>query len=611
MDLNLLSPQILRRTALSAATAFALLGVTGTAGAAVNVSTNNANEVNVSLTSGDNAIVSCSTGGMLRVNSTDYPTITCGAVEYLAVYGDGLSNTIDLTGVNAPAFSKAKLDGDIEIHGGFGGDMLTGSPLGDTIYASDGDDDINTGPDTSADDTVWPGNGDDTVASNGNGNDAVRDVGHSFVLKYDPNGGLYDSDLVATGTTWSDNIGGFDKFELSGTGGADTIDASQYKHGSVTLKGEDGGDTLIGPATVPAFSRVEIHGGPGADTITGGNVASSLYGDAGQDTIDGQGGDDDIQGGPDADTITGGAGDDDLLVNDLPATATITATSLTTPDATDTLGAGIDNIILRDSPSAGIPNSVDASGWTGKLRAHLEAGDDTLSVGPGGSIVFGDIGHDKITGGAGVDEVHGGGDQDTIDGGGEADVLYGDGEEDKLIANDGVADKTLDCGDAVDTLLSDDGETGTGCETVHHPQPPIEPIGDPQGPNNGNNGGNNQNPEAPKDVLAPKLTLGKATLKKGVYSIKVTCPAGEVSCAGTATLASLKKVGKKKVTFGKQAFNLAGGKSTTLKIKLSKKNLKLLKRHRKIAAQLRIDVRDAAGNRAAASARTTLKGGRR
>src|SRR5262249_55837878 len=105
------------------------------------------------------------------------------------------------------------------------------------------------------------------------------------------------------------------------------------------------------------------------------------------------------------------------------------------------------------------------------------------------------------------------------------------------------------------------------------------------------------------DKVAPKLIVKAGKLdKRGTLTVKISCPAGEQSCTGTAKL-----VGKRNVALGSKSFTGAGGKTATVKFKLSKKQLAQVRKARKLAATVSVSAHDAAGNQSAAGAKVTLR----
>ncbi|MHB8689938.1 MAG: hypothetical protein ACYDHH_01705 [Solirubrobacteraceae bacterium] len=94
-----------------------------------------------------------------------------------------------------------------------------------------------------------------------------------------------------------------------------------------------------------------------------------------------------------------------------------------------------------------------------------------------------------------------------------------------------------------------------------------------------------------KAVKAGKLTLGSNSLKvkHGSTKIKLTCPS-VLSCKGKITLTKRVRIGTRfhNETLGSKSFSIKAGKSTTLKVNLSKLTgvLLLFAPHHKIGATL-------------------------
>ena len=114
-------------------------------------------------------------------------------------------------------------------------------------------------------------------------------------------------------------------------------------------------------------------------------------------------------------------------------------------------------------------------------------------------------------------------------------------------------------------------------------------------------------PPPPLDTTPPSVTIvGAKTLRatrKGVVSPRLLCPASEPGgCSGRVTLTTpaAKKATvaakKKPLELGKKAFQIAGGKSAKVTIKLSKKGLALLKKRKRLPVTAAIVARDPAGN---------------
>src|SRR4051795_6931601 len=217
---------------------------------------------------------------------------------------------------------------------------------------------------------------------------------------------------VISGTSGNDS--------LVGTSGPDSISGFG---GDDTISGLDGNDTL--------------DGGDGNDNIVGGQGRDLLIGGAGNDTLDGIG---KVTTGPgleqEADTLSGGVGDDvywvsvnDVIVADPGGVDTVQAV-----DASWTLGDGLENLILGESPEGGgaqngtgnaLDNLIDASGieGPGSTLSGLGGNDTLVGSQKGGTLLGGD-GNDLLRG------VLGGAHSYVMDGGAGTDTLMGSGNGD-------------------------------------------------------------------------------------------------------------------------------------------------------------------------------------
>lgn len=246
------------------------------------------------------------------------------------------------------------------------------------------------------------------------------------------------------------------------------------------VKGTKNADVLGG-----AYGLVNIiHGGDGADTITGGNLMDVLYGDRGDDTILGGSGGDIIQGGAGRDIVDGGEGDDRILsLND-----------------GDRIAGGVGRDVLDYSLAAGgvfvemaagrglgngTGNGTGAEGDTFSGIEHVvgsdfadaligTAGNDTLEGGKGDDWLTGGAGADHLMGGEGADTLvgylgtgnpaldradtlEGGAGHDTLQGDGGADRLHGGDDDDMLIGGAGA--DWLDGDAGIDTAVYADAVT--------------------------------------------------------------------------------------------------------------------------------------------------------
>ena len=292
-----------------------------------------------------------------------------------------------------------------------------------------------------------------------------------------------------------------------------------------------------------------IDAGSGNDTITTGDGADLINGNDGNDTLNGAGGGDRIVGDRGGDTMNGGAGDDTTVWNNGDGSDVMNGDDGVDRVETNLAAAGdqstlkMENGRLRYDRLNLVPFNLSITAEVFELNGL--GGDDTLTTTPDvvtPLVIDAGAGNDTIQGGSASDSIDGGDGNDTIDARENvADLVRG-----------GVGADTATV-DAVDAVAAD-------VETVNRPQ--VQPA--PQ----------------PGAGTAAKTS----TVKKGVASLKVSCPAGVSECKGTVTLRTAK--GRIK-TLGKANYTLKAGQSKTLKIKLAKDTAKLAK-NKKLTVNARI-----------------------
>jgi Ca2+-binding RTX toxin-like protein len=307
---------------------------------------------------------------------------------------------------------------------------------------------------------------------------------------------------------------------LTGSSGPDTL---MGWDGSDFLVGNGGGDTLLGDRVCG-----------GADLPGGGN--DFLFGLDGDDELQGCGGNDHLAGGLDADFMSGGAGRDTVAY----ASSHTTTVEASIGDGPNDGNASDGAADARDDIRSNVEDLIGSTG------------DDVLTGNEGGNLLEGIAGDDWMTGGAGPDDlrggtgldmvldyqgaldpvtvrlddvandgpdgdavdnvrsdveaVHGGSGDDTIvgseadnhlfgndgddelSGGGGSDLFQGGRHDDTLLAADGLADVSIDCGDGVDSATVDrDDPVTADCETETRPSPPAPPP--PPADGSGGSGG--------------------------------------------------------------------------------------------------------------------------
>jgi hypothetical protein len=124
--------------------------------------------------------------------------------------------------------------------------------------------------------------------------------------------------------------------------------------------------------------------------------------------------------------------------------------------------------------------------------------------------------------------------------------------------------------------------------------------------------------QAPPPVAYARITGNALTASSsGAVKVKISCPAGKSSCAGTIILRTLASVAagsagaaKRKasiLTLATGSFSIAGGSVKTVKLQLSARARKLLARSRSLRVRATIAAHDAAGARHTTQAILTLR----
>jgi Ca2+-binding RTX toxin-like protein len=316
-----------------------------------------------------------------------FGTDTFAGIENVELNGGARDDTIDASGYSGPV----TLRGSVGVSGGDGNDRLIGGSNDDTLVGGDAcciyqDSDTLTG---------GPGNDVLNVGSSF-GFDVVQESGDvSFTLT--------NTQLTGLGT---DTITGIaNGVVLTGGPGNNTLNASAFTSGPVTLDG-----------------------GAGIDTLTGTSAADTLTGGPGNDILDGAG-------------STG-----DRVVETADANMTLSDVSINGPETGNDSLANVELVTLNGGPG---PNVLNATAFSGAVTIDGAAGADTLTGGSGPDTLNGGDDADTVNGGAGADTLNGGAGADTLNGGAAIDALNGGDDDDTL---DGGAD-------AVNDVLHGDGGT--------------------------------------------------------------------------------------------------------------------------------------------------------
>lgn len=281
----------------------------------------------------------------------------------------------------------------------------------------------------------------------------------------------------------------------SGCGASDYVVDCQVSAPGVRIDLGDGADLFSTNFDMPSSVPVEVHGGTGNDSLTGGDEPDVLDGGDGNDTVDGAGGSDVVQGGTGDDTLMGDHFEDANpdVIDGGPGTDTLQDDWTSRfedlhPDVSLTLGGGADDGRPGEGDDVhGIERVIvnEGGSLTGTdAPEHLEAYQVLSSVkisgGGGDDELIGSGGADTVDGGAGNDFIDAGFGDDAITGGPGRDAIYADRRggdcgplwctepygNDTVDVRDGEAD-SVDCGFGQDTVYADAIDTvSPNCETV-------------------------------------------------------------------------------------------------------------------------------------------------
>jgi Ca2+-binding RTX toxin-like protein len=352
---------------------------------------------------------------------------------------------------------------------------------------------------------------------------------------------------------------------ITGNGGDDRIDISGLEAdkniGGSKVDAGPGNDVVTGMGD-PDVDTTTLLGGPDDDTLVA-HGAELVFGGSGDDRLEGLvPGDGMLDGETGTDTVVV-----DLSTSPPPATAGLTFTPTTTGLvlSADLISQAVPwaSIEVLDLDLNDAPQTVDGRKFSGRLQLRTRDGADT---------VYGTELGDQIDLGPG---------NDFAEGLGGADVYLAGSGFDRIQARDGVADSG-DCGSDEDVLVADAIDSLVGCERIELVAAPPVAAAPP-----------------PPDTKKPALVLRRATLARKLR-LAIACPRDELRCTGVLTLTGIGKVGKAKrqVKLGTLSFSLAGGGSKTLALTLGERKRERLDSLADLRLRVRLDISDAAGNRA-------------
>jgi Ca2+-binding RTX toxin-like protein len=582
--------------ALVAALGTSLAATAVPAGAAVSSASINGTTATLNLDGADDNVTVSVSGGLLVHGQTtgglnsgaDWDSATDGDQTVAAngtftvVVNGGDGNDALTVLAKTTEIAGATLNGD------GGDDVLTGADTNDTLNGDDGNDRLIGAKGTdlmnggAGNDTLVWNNGDGSDRMNGDaGNDGVEvngspTLGDVFTLDPEPGGVKFKRTNLVPFTLDTAT----ERFQVNGLGGDDSVSAN---------------------AGVGALTLLSVDGGTGADTVNGSDGPDLILGGEGNDVLNGGGGDDRIVGDRGNDTMNGATGDDTLVWNN--------------GDGTDVVNgdAGRDDVEVNGAPAAGdvftvqpngarikfdrtslVPFSLDI-GSSETMHANGLGGDDTITVGEVGAYevtASGGPGNDTLTGGGSADTFLGGSGNDTITAGGGLDVVSGDDGDDRVNIRDNTADLARG-GAGNDAVVADRAglDILDGFETIDR-TPNVTPP--------------------PVDTATRPVTIrgGTIKVKEGTASIKISCPAiSPTNCTGSLTVRTAKPVklaGLKVVLqLGSTRYDLAPGRSNTLKVKIAHGSRRLADRHGHLKARA-VASTGPAGQIAQSSRRMTL-----
>jgi Ca2+-binding RTX toxin-like protein len=286
------------------------------------------------------------------------------------------------------------------------------------------------------------------------------------------------------------------------------------------------------------------------------------------------------------------------------------------------LGAGHDEVIFRqgntlhgegsnDRILAAFGNDVEDGGpgddtspeprgpttsTASRAATRGGGGNDTLIGSDGDDSVFGDAGNDHVEGRYGVDMVEGGPGTDELYGDIDGCVQSCEPDTDSLFAQDGERD-VVRCG-GPGTAHVDQLDVVASCATVDRV--------DAGGGGNGNGDGDGGDISVRKaDFGGSKRSVTVSRQGRFSYSFR-----GGAGLSGEAVFASAGKVRlsrKARVTLGRRSFTVPAGGTVKLKMRLSGRNLAILRRNRKIRTKVTVTLANSEGGSSVASGTVTLK----
>lgn len=309
----------------------------------------------------------------------------------------------------------------------------------------------------------------------------------------------------------------------------------------------------------PGFGgRFDGEGGPGADVLAAGPAGASLGGGPGDDLLFGGPGQDALAGGGGRDSLAGGAGNDVLGDGDESG-----------PADSDTLdgGPGRDSVsyLLRPRPLV-IDLGADRGGEAGEADALRNI--ESVEGGQGDDRIAGDDGPNMLAGGKGAN---------VLVGRGGADLLRQARSSDAGPGNDQVeSSRHAVCGPGTDRAqpLLDDDQVALDCEA-------IAPFG------------------LYKELLRVREPRGARRAPVVRLTSRCERAAGRRGCRATVRLhaaATRRRLGRRSPVIGAASVRSRRGRRMLLRVRLTRRGRRLLRRHPSALLLVRVRVREAASS---------------
>src|SRR4051812_14301632 len=452
----------------------------------------------------------------------------------------------DVTDFDAATAGVQSLDSNntvaVTVNAGAGNDTinLSGGDLADSVINADAGDDIVVGSDNL--DQINGGDGNDRVTgfrgndvvNGGNGNDVM--IWNNGDGTDDNNGDAGGDEVLITNGTANDVM------NVKPTATGFRFDRTNAPFG-INLKDDEklsitsfsGNDTLT---TEPGVTiPMNIDAGSGDDTITTGDGADLVNGSDGNDTLNGANGVDRLVGDRGADTMNGGNGDDTMVWNN--------------GDGSDVMNGDAGDDRVENNLSGGVDVST-IKNENGRVRYdRTNVGQFSLSVASAEVFELNSLGGDDVL-------------DVSPDVTLPVDVDAGDGNDFMHVR--GVSADFIRGGAGTDTATVDAADAVAEVESVDRPAV-VQP--------------------APAPAAGVATFAKTVSVKKGVASLKVSCPAGTAGCNGSVSLFTSKavRVGRVKaqLLLGRASFALKAGETKTIKVKLASGAAKLAAK-KKLAA---------------------------